>query len=118
MKLTPITTKEITDIINSLTWKNSEGYDESPLKILKVSIPFIVSPLTYMCMSPMHLEHYQISPIFKTGNKTNVKLQAIIFTHIIFQSFQGVIHNRLQFHIRSNNTLGLEQYSFQNQFLN
>ena len=70
-KLTPITTKEIKDIIKSLQWKNSQGYDESPLKILKISTPFIVFPLTYMCnkvlssgIVPMRLEHYQFSPIF------------------------------------------------------
>ena len=42
IKLTSITTKEIKDIIKSLQWKNSQGYDEIPLKILKISMPFIV----------------------------------------------------------------------------
>jgi hypothetical protein len=42
IKLTPITTKEIKDIIKSLQQKNSQGYDEIPLKILKINMPFIV----------------------------------------------------------------------------
>jgi hypothetical protein len=42
IKLTSITTKEIKDIIKSLQWKNSQGYDEIPLRILKISMPFIV----------------------------------------------------------------------------
>jgi len=31
--------------IHSLLWKNSCGYDEVSVKILKVSAPFIISPL-------------------------------------------------------------------------
>jgi hypothetical protein len=42
------TPKEIQKIIKSLKSKNSNGYDGIPMKILKVSIPFITSPLTYI----------------------------------------------------------------------
>jgi len=37
LNLTPVTEKEINDIIRSLKWKSSYGYDEVPLKILKIS---------------------------------------------------------------------------------
>ena len=46
--MAPVTTKEIKEIIKSLPWKNSSGYDEIPLRILKLSMPFITSPLTYL----------------------------------------------------------------------
>ena len=54
MKILPInwkcaTTYEINKIIKSLTTKNSYGYDEIPRKIVKLSAPFIISPLTYIC---------------------------------------------------------------------
>jgi hypothetical protein len=45
---TPVTNKEIKDIIKLLKWKNSKGYDEIPLNILKISMPFILSPLVYI----------------------------------------------------------------------
>jgi hypothetical protein len=45
--MAPVTTKEIKYIIKSLPWKNSSGYDDIPLRILKISMPFITSPLTY-----------------------------------------------------------------------
>jgi len=35
IKLMPVTTKEISEIIKSLKWKNSHGYDEIPIRILK-----------------------------------------------------------------------------------
>jgi len=43
------TTYEIDKIIKSLKTKNSYGYDEIPIKILKLSAPFIISPLTHIC---------------------------------------------------------------------
>jgi hypothetical protein len=49
IKLTPVTTKEISVIIKSLKWKNSHGYDEIPIRILKISLPFIISSPTYIC---------------------------------------------------------------------
>ena len=45
--LTLVSSKEITEIIKSLKWKNSYGYNEIPTKLLKISLPFIMSPLTY-----------------------------------------------------------------------
>ena len=49
MKLKYTTPKEIEKIIKSLQSKNSHGYDWILMKILKVSTPFITSPLTYVC---------------------------------------------------------------------
>jgi hypothetical protein len=43
------TTKEIERIIKSLKAKNSNGYDEISTKILKISGPFISSPINYTC---------------------------------------------------------------------
>jgi hypothetical protein len=48
IKLTPVSTREFSEIIKSLKWKNSHGYD-IPIKILTISLPYIISPLTYIC---------------------------------------------------------------------
>jgi Notch-like protein len=77
--MAPITTKEIKEIIKSLPWKNSSSYDEIPLRTLKISMPFITSPLKYLRNKPMstgnfpaRLKYSQIIPIFKNGNKTEL----------------------------------------------
>ena len=49
MKLKYTTPKEIEKIIRSLKSKTSLGYDGIPMKILKLSTPFITSPLSYIC---------------------------------------------------------------------
>jgi hypothetical protein len=45
--LTPVTAKDIKNIIKSLKMKNSYGYDEIPPRILKISLPYITSPLIH-----------------------------------------------------------------------
>jgi len=69
-------THEISKIIESLKLKNSCGYDEIPIKILKLSTPFIISPLTFICnkslstgIFPERLKYAQIWPIHKKGDK-------------------------------------------------
>jgi hypothetical protein len=42
-------TYEDNKITESLKSKNSCGYDEIPVKIVKLSAPFIISPLTHIC---------------------------------------------------------------------
>jgi len=72
MKLKYTTPKEIEKIIISLKSKNSHGYDGIPVKILKVSTPFITSPLTYICnkslssgIFPSQLIFSEIKPLHK-----------------------------------------------------
>ena len=48
MKYKPTTPMERGNIIKSLKTKYSYRYDEISTKILKVSFPFIISPLNYI----------------------------------------------------------------------
>jgi hypothetical protein len=69
-------TAEIRKIIKTLKTKSSYGYAEIPIKILKVKMPHIISPLTYICIEslvqgifPDRLKFTVINPIFKNGDK-------------------------------------------------
>jgi len=92
INLTPTTAKEITEIVTSLTSTNSHGYDEIPTNVLKHSLPFIISPLIYICnksllkgIFPTQLKFSQIIPLLKKGKKNrNFKIQTNFFTHILF----------------------------------
>jgi hypothetical protein len=48
IKLSNMNTFEIEKIILSLKPRNSHGYDEISSRILKISAPFVLSPLTYV----------------------------------------------------------------------
>ena len=48
-KLMPLASKDVGNIIKFLNTKNSHGYDEISTKLLKLSLPLILSPLTHIC---------------------------------------------------------------------
>ena len=59
--------------------KNSHGYDEISDKILKASVPFLLSQLTYIFNKillsgtfPDWLKYSEIQPLFKKGKKTEI----------------------------------------------
>jgi len=79
IELEPVTEKGIYEIIKSLKWKASYGYDEVWLWIVKLSVPFISSPLIYICNKmlstgtfPTWLKFSQVFPLFKKGDKTEM----------------------------------------------
>jgi len=73
------TTKEIEQIIKFLETKNSYGYDEISTMILKISGPFISSPLNYICNKILFwgvfgdsLKYAVIKPLHKNGDRCEV----------------------------------------------
>jgi len=70
-------TGEAEKIIHSLPWRNSCGYDEISLRILKASAPFISSHLCYITNTslntgvfPTRLKYSIITPLHKKGDKS------------------------------------------------
>jgi Notch-like protein len=70
---------EFEKIIILLRPKKSCGYDEISNRIIKLTAPFIISPLTYICnavlstgVSPDRLKYAIVKPIFKKGNKQEI----------------------------------------------
>jgi hypothetical protein len=68
----PLSTKDIRNIIKSPNTKNSHEYDEISTKLLKLSSPFILSPLTRICNKslalgtfPDRLKYSEINPLLK-----------------------------------------------------
>ena len=92
INLTPTTTKEITEIVKSLKSTNSHGYDEIPTKVLKLRLPFIISPLIYICNKSLPKGIFPTwvkilpnnSTIEKRKKIRNFKLQTNFYTHILF----------------------------------
>jgi hypothetical protein len=92
IKIKNTSTKEIEKIINSLKIKESSGYDEISTKILKISVPFTSSPLSFICNKsmlsetfPTRLKYAIVKPLLKKGDKENSQLQTSFFTNPILQ---------------------------------
>jgi hypothetical protein len=72
IKISPVSTNEIVNIINKMKLTNSYGYDEIPIKILKNSVHYISSPLAFIInrslttgIFPDRLKFSEIKPIYK-----------------------------------------------------
>jgi hypothetical protein len=120
IKFNNTSSKEIERIINSLKLKNSHGYDEISTKILKVSAPFISSPLNYICNKsilsgtfPTGLKYSIVKPLFKKGDRNNLANYRLISLLTSFSKvFEKIIYDRLLQHMEINNILVEEQFGF------
>ena len=72
------TTHEIEKIIHSMKLKDSHGHDEISTRILKMSAPYILSPLTYISnkmlskgVFPDRLKFSEVKPLYKKGNTSD-----------------------------------------------
>jgi hypothetical protein len=90
IKLKFTSSKEIEDITNSLTTKYSHGYDGISTKVLKLSIPYILSPLTYICnrmlftgIFPTRLKFSKIKPNLTIGPISMLTSLSKIFEKVI-----------------------------------
>jgi hypothetical protein len=116
----PVTWKEIKELNKSLKMKNSCGYDEVPAKIVKLSLPFISSPLIYIGNKmlstgtfPTRLKFSQVIPIHKKGSKTEItEYRSKSLLTSFSKIFEKVILCRLHKHIDRNNMIVSEQYGF------
>ena len=120
IKFQNTSTREIEKIINSLRMKNSCGYDEISTKVLKLSAPYISSPLCYICnksmlsgIFPARLKYATIKPLLKTGDKENIaNYRPISLLTSFSKVLEKLIYNRLLNHIQTNNILRAEQFGF------
>ena len=112
--------KEINKIINSLKNKNSSGYDEITTKIIKISKPFIISPIINICnkmlaqdIYPERLKFSLIRPIYKSGDKSSPSnYRPISLLPAFSKIFGEVIYKRLFDHFNNNAILNENQYGF------
>ena len=89
-------------------------------KILKISAPFISSPLSYICNKsmlsgtfPTRLKYAIVKPLLTKGDKENVaNYRPISLLTSFSKVFEKIIYDRLLKHTETNNILAVEQFSF------
>jgi hypothetical protein len=137
----PVTGKELKDIFKSLKNKKSSGYDGISMRLMKLSMPYIISPLLYIYNRALSLGilpgiHKYIQ-IYMKGDEVEIsKYRPIsvltsfskIFEKVIFKIlyicilshiatslslfFPSFIFKRLYAHVSLNNILSVEQHGF------
>jgi len=118
--ITTFSTKEITCIIKALKTKNSRGFDEISVKLLKVSATYICSPLTHMCnksilsgIFPDCMKFSIVKPMYKEGNKMNpTNYRPISLLTSFSKVFKKALYIRVTEHLNTNNLLFGNQFGF------
>jgi Notch-like protein len=98
--------------------KNSHGYDKILTEILKISTPYILSLLTYICnrvlsaeVFPSRLKYWEIKPLFKKVDKMSMyNYRPISLLTSFSKIIAKIIYKRLYHHININNILVKEQW--------
>jgi hypothetical protein len=114
------TAHETGKIIKSLNTKDSLGYDEITNRIFKLSEPFIILPLTYICnmvlgtvVFPDRLKFATVTPCFKKDDVQEISNYRSISLLTSFSEFiEKLIYSRLITDIEANSILAQEQYGF------
>jgi len=94
-----ISTKEIENIIKSLLPKNSPGYEAISIKLIRISSPFISSPLAHTCnkslssgIFPDRLKYAVVKPLFKKGDESKISNYRPISILSSFQKYLKKSH--------------------------
>jgi len=101
-------------IIPSLKCKDSYGYDKISSRILKISAPYILSPLTYIFnkilstgIFPERLKFSELRPLFKKGDTTEFSNYRPISLLTSFSKInEKIIYKRLYSYLNDNNDHG------------
>jgi hypothetical protein len=117
----PSTRQEIENIISSLKTKDSFGYDEIPMRILKLSSSYISTPLNFVCNKILSTGKFQdglkysiVKPLYKKGNKRDMSnYRPISLLPSFSKIVEKVMYARLLTHLSKYNILSSEQYGFQ-----
>ena len=117
--LEPVTESEITKLVTSLK-SAAPGYDNLRSSILKLSLPFICTPLTYLSnlslqegVFPDELKIANVIPLFKCDNPelfNNYRPVSVLCS--VSKFFEKIMYNRLRSFLGEHKTLFSYQFGF------
>jgi hypothetical protein len=118
--LSPVTPQEICEITKTLKNKNSAGFDNLTVSIIKQIIVSIASPLSDICnisfingQVPDKLKIARICPIYKSGPKDNpINYRPISILPAFSKIIEKAVLNRLIKYLNINNILCNSQHGF------
>ena len=115
-----ITIPEVGKLITNLRNTNAVGPDEIPVNLLKIALPHIIEPLTYvynLCIDkqcfPSQLKEAKVIPLPKTQDTSHPKnIRPISLLPILSKPLERHIHKHMYQHLDKNNLLHKYQSGF------
>ena len=120
IELTEISTEEVRNQVNQLDDKKSAGHDSLTNKFIKLSLPFILTSLTFILNTsqsrgvyPDHLKIAKCIPIYKKGKKDNPSnYRPISILSSINKIYEKILYQKLEKHLTKFDVLYEHQYGF------
>jgi hypothetical protein len=111
---------EIIKIIKGFDMKNSSGWDEIPMSLVKESSSYISKPLTHIVnlilrtgIYPDKLKFSVVTPVFKSGDRTDVhNYRPIALTPTFSKVIEKVIFDQVAEYFESNFLFDCSQFGF------
>ena len=111
---------EVGKLIMNLSNSKSLGPDNIPVNIIKISLPFIIEPLTYfynLCIDknvfPTTLKEAKVIPLPKTKEVTEPKdIRPISLLPVLSKPFEKHIHKHMYKHLDTHNLFHQHQSGF------
>lgn len=119
----PCTVDEVNKIIENLDSNSSTGLDGISTKVIKSIKELIITNLTN-CLNkllsegvfPDTLKVAKVSPIYKSGSKTDPgNYRPISVLPVISKIFEKILHIRLETHLQTINFIYKQQYGFRSK---
>ena len=118
--LEPVTENEVENIIINLK-NSSPGWDDFTAKIVKLSYPSFIIPLTYICnlslssgIVPNDLKIAKVIPIFKSKKRNCINnYRPVSVLPVFSKNLERLVYNRLLKFINKHNVLYPNQFGFQ-----
>jgi len=115
-----VTPDFIFDQICQFSNNKSSGFDDTCIKLLKLSAPIICHPLAYICnlsiitsTFPSMWKKAKVTPIYKDGNRDEVSnYRPISVLPILSKILERAVHNQLYDYLVCNNILSPCQSGF------
>ena len=115
-----ITIPEVGKLVTQLKNTNAVGPDEIPVNLLKIALPHIIEPLTYvynLCIDkncfPSQLKEAKVIPLPKSQDTSHPKnIRPISLLPILTKPLERHIHKHMYQHLDKNNLLHKYQSGF------
>lgn len=120
----PVTIHEVRNVILEMTNKKSTGIDEVPIKLIKECVDefaicfcLIINKSVELGVFPQKLKAALIIPVFKKGEKDNIKnYRPISLLSVFSKIIEKIMANRIMKFLEKYNILTSSQHGFRGKF--
>ena len=120
-KLETVSAAYVERAVRALNKSKSPGADRIPVEILKDAVHLVSKPLTLICNAslekgifPQIWKFTRVTPIYKTGSKTDVNnYRPISVLSAVSRILEKIVHDQLLEYLKGYNKLCLNQFAFQ-----